>query len=246
MATFFVSPDDIRQIYTEKWGSAITKATNGRIKFRYFPAGQLVKAKEISDALNAGIIDATTWFVYGYTAEDYPFLSLTSQWPLAFPNTLEAHQGVTRDVYELIVGPLKQHNIKYCWGMVPSYGGEWFCSEPWDPKDLTRNFKNKKWRVGGGLTIPTRALLKYLGAQQVAMSAPEIYEAAQRGLIYGCSQGFSQYAHTHIYEVFPHMLELNVTWNTIGGLPCVIRLDLFNSFPKDIQRQIMDASREIE
>lgn len=244
MATMFVSPEDIRQIYTEKWGEAITEATGGLIKFEYYPAGQLVKATELSDALGAGIIDATTWFVPAYTPEDYPFLSAALNLPFAYPNTYEAFWGVNTDAHDLLTGPLEAHNIKYCWGMYGSYGQEWYFADPWDPEDLAKNFKGKKVRISAGIT--SEILLNYLGAELVTMSAPKIYESGQRGLIDGAALGISQYVGTHVYEVFPYVMWGNTTFCPFGGLPCVIRLDLFNSFPESIQKQIMDVSREIE
>lgn len=246
MATFFASPKDIRQIYTVKWGEAITKATNGAIKFKYFPGGQLVTAKEMSDALYSGIIDANTWFIPSYTPEDYPFLAATLLVPLALPNNLETFQAFCRDkkVQEILFAPYEQHNIKRCWGMEASYGQEWFLNEPWDTRDFTKNFKKKKIRSSG--ILAARFFLNYLGAERIGMSAPEIYEAGQKGLIQGCNQGFSQYTHSHVYEVFPYVMFGNTSFNLPGGTPCVIRLDLFNSFPDGIQKTIMDVSRKLQ
>ena len=246
LATFFASEKDIRQIYTRKWGEAITKATNGAIKFKYYPAQQLVKAKEMSDALQSGIIDANTWFVCAYTPEDYPFLSAILLVPLALPDTLQSFQAFCSDkeLQELLFAPFEQHNIKRIWGMEGSYGQEWFFKDPWDPNDIAKNFKKKRVRSPGILAI--RYFVNYLGAEQVSMSAPETYEAGQKGIVSGCTLGFSQYVHSHTYEVFPYVMAINTSFNAPGGVPCVIRLDLFNSFPKTIQKAIMDVSQKLQ
>ena len=125
MATFF-SNKDIRQKFTKKWGDAITKVTNGAIKFRYFPSQQLVKAKEMSDSLQSGIIDATTHLVTAYTPEDYPFSAAVLLLPFAVPDKFEAVQGLARDAAPVLFEEFDTHNIKYLWSMFTSYGQEWF------------------------------------------------------------------------------------------------------------------------
>ena len=246
MATFFSSEKDIRQIYTRKWGEGITKATNGAIKFRYFPGGQLVKAKEMSDALKMGIIDANTWFVTAYTPEDYPFLSAIFLIPLALPDTLETFMAFSNDkaVQEAMFKPLETHNIKRLWGMEASYGQEWFFKEPWDPKDPAANFKGKRVRSPG--ILAARIFLNWLGAEQISMSAPEAYEAGQKGIIQGCTLGFSQFTHSHTYEVFPNVMFANTTFNAPGGVSCVFRLNLWNQLPENMQAAIEKVSQEIQ
>ncbi|MBU2634740.1 MAG: TRAP transporter substrate-binding protein DctP [Nanoarchaeota archaeon] len=244
MATFFASEKDIRQVFTRKWGEGITKATNGAIKFRYFPGQQLVKAKEMSDALQNGIIDANTWFVPSYTPEDYPFFAAVTMIPYALPDDYDRVKGLSRDGEELLFGDFKKHNIKHLWSMFGSYGQEWFFKDAWDPKDPAKNFQKKRVRSPG--IIAARVLIKYLGAEQVSMSAPEAYEAGQKGIIQGCTLGFSQYANSHTYEVFPYVMFANTTFTQIGGTPCVMRRDLFESLPANMQKDIVKVSENLE
>ena len=243
MATFF-SQKDIRQKYTKKWGDAITKVTNGAIKFRYFPSQQLVKAKEMSDALQSGIIDATTHLVTGYTPEDYPFSSAVLLLPFAVPDKFEAVRGVARDGEKILFGEFPKHNIKYLWSMFSSYGQEWFFKTPFDPKDPAANFKGKKVRSPG--VVACKVMVSALGAERVKMSSTEVYEAGQKGIIQGCTIGFSQYVGSHTYEVFPNILWANSSFTVVGGVPCVMRKDLFDSLPKKMQDDIVKVSLDLE
>ena len=243
MATFF-SKKDIRQKFTKKWGDAITKVTNGAIKFRYFPSQQLVKANEMSDALQAGVVDATTHLVTGYTPEDYPFSSAVLLLPFAVPDKFEAVSGVARDGEQILFGEFPKHNIKYLWSMFSSYGQEWFFKTPFDPKDPAANFKGKKVRSPG--IVACKVVVKSLGAERVKMSSTEVYEAGQKGIIQGCTLGFSQYVGSHTYEVFPNILWANSSFTVVGGVPCVMRKNLFESLPKKMQDDIVKVSREME
>ncbi len=243
MATFF-SNKDIRQKFTKKWGDAITKVTGGAIKFRYFPSQQLVKAKEMSDSLQAGIIDATTHLVTAYTPEDYPFSAAVLLLPFAVPDKFEAVQGLARDAAPVLFKEFDSHNIKYLWSMFTSYGQEWFFSSEFDPKDPAANFRGKKVRSPG--IVACKVMVMALGAERVSMSSTEVYEAGQKGIIQGCTLGFSQYVKSHTYEVFPNVLWGNSTFTVIGGVPCVMRKDLFESLPEKMQQDIIKVSREME
>jgi len=244
LATFFTSDTDIRQVWTVKWGEAITEATDGKVKFDYFPAGQLVTAKERSDALDAGIIDATTWFSCGYTPEEYPFMAAINLIPMGYKCTYDRFKEVNEYVEELSAKNIRAHNQKYLWCMRGDYGEEWFFADPWDPDNLGANFEGKKIRSPGCEAV--KIFLSVFGAQHVSMSAPEIYEAAQKGLIDGCTQGMSQYYHTNISEVFPHHLWGHPFFNFCAANGCIFRLDLWNSFPADIQDTITKVSEDTE
>ena len=244
MATFFASDKDIRQRFTVRWGEAITKATGGAIKFRYFPAQQLVKAKEMADALQSGIIDATTWLATSYVPEDFPFISAVQLLPFAVPDTYEKVSGVARDAESVLYGEYPKSNIKYLWSMFGSYGQDWFFETPFDPKDPAANFKGKKVRTPGG--VACKVMLSYLGAQRVALSSTEVYEAGQKNIIHGCTLGFSQYVGSRTYEVFPHILWRSPIFTLTGGVGCVFRKNLFDSLPKKMQDDIVMVSREME
>lgn len=244
MATFFSSDKDIRQRFTKKWGDAITEVTDGAIKFRYFPGQQLVKAQEMSDSLQSGIIDATTHLVTGYTPEDYPFSSAVLLLPFAVPDKFEAVRGLARDAESVLFGQFADHNIKYLWSMFSSYGQEWFFKTPFDPKNPAANFAGAKVRSPG--IVSCKIMVKSLGAELVKMSSTEVYEAGQKGIIQGCTLGFSQYVGSHTYEVFPYILWGNSTFTIPGGIPCVMRKDLFDSLPEKMQADIIKVSRDLE
>lgn len=243
MATFF-QKNDIRQKYTEKWGAAITKATNGAIKFRYFPAQSLVRAKEMADSLRSGVIDATTFLVTAYTPEDFPFNAATFMIPLAIDDDYEKDMQLKDKAGDVINKAFAKHNIKPLWSMYTAYGQEWFFRTPVDEKNPMSMFKGKRLRSPGALAA--LQMMKFLGAERVAMSAPETYEAGQKGIIQGCTLGFSQYAKSRTYEVFPYILTAQNSFTFPGGIPCVMRLNLWNSLPNDIQQKIIEVSKPLE
>jgi TRAP-type C4-dicarboxylate transport system substrate-binding protein len=128
--------------------------------------------------------------------------------------------------------------------MEASYGQEWFFKDDWDPKNPAANFKGKRVRSPGILAC--RIFLNWLGAEQISMSAPEAYEAGQKGIIQGCTLGFSQYTHSHTYEVFPKVMFANTTFNAPGGVACVFRLNLWNQLPENMQAAIEKVSQEMQ
>ncbi len=245
MSTFFVSPTDVRQIYTEKWGAAITEVTGGKIQFAYYPAAQLADIKEAPDALKGGIIDATTWMsTAASTPEDFPFLSNASSCPLGYPFGYDSFKFVRDQMLPKLEAGLAPHNIKYIWGMNGSYGQGWYLKEPWDTENPLLSYKGNKFRSASSATYTK--FLEYVGGTHVALATSEVYEAGQKGVIDGCSQGFAQYVGGHTYEVFPNVLFFKTFKADNWGGECVFRLDLWNTFPEDVQKAIIDVSRDIE
>jgi TRAP-type C4-dicarboxylate transport system substrate-binding protein len=244
MATFFVSPEDIRQIYTEKWAAAITEATDGLIQWEHYPAAQLGGLREIPDSMQAGIIDASTWLAPSNVSEDFPFLAAMSVIVFGWPDVYETFNAVHSASYDLLAEPYATKNIKHFWTMDGSYGQEWFMADPFDEDDITAGFKGKSLRAAGGLQMS--ALIKYLGAEHILMPSSEVYEAAQKGIINGCDQGFAQYVGARTYEVFPHVMFAKNTFSYYGGGQAGMTLSLYESFPEDIQDAIVSLSADIQ
>ncbi len=244
MATFFVSPEDIRQIYTEKWAAAITDATNGLIQWEHYPAGQLAGLREIPDSIQAGLIDATTWLAPGNVSEDFPYLGALSVIVFGWEDKYDIFNAVHSASYDLLAKAYAIKNIKHFWTMDGSYGQEWFMADPFDEEDIEGSFKGKRLRASGGLQIS--ALMKYLGAEHILMPSSEVYEAAQKGIIDGCDQGFAQYVGARTYEVFPYVLFVKNTFSYYGAGQAGMSLSLYESFPQEIQDAIVRASADIQ
>ena len=244
MATFFVSPEDIRQIYTEKWAAAITEATGGLIQWEHYPASQLGGLREIPDSMQAGIIDATTWLAPSNVSEDFPFLAALSVIAFGWEDKYDIFNAVHTASYDLLAEPYAAKNIKHFWTMDGSYGQEWFMADPFDEDDILAGFKGKPLRCFGGLQ--SSALLKYLGAEHILMPSSEVYEAAQKGIIDGCCQGFAQYVGARTYEVFPYVMFVKNSFSYYGGGQAGMTLSLYESFPQDVQDAIVSLSADIQ
>ena len=88
--------------------------------------------------------------------------------------------------------------------MYTNYGQEWFFSKPIDPKNPKASFEGSRLRSPG--ILAALQMMKFLGAERVALSSTEVYEAGQKGIIQGATLGFSQYCSSRTYEVFPYIL----------------------------------------
>ncbi|UCE32495.1 MAG: TRAP transporter substrate-binding protein DctP [Burkholderiales bacterium] len=208
----------------------VTRRTNGRVKFEYFPAQQLGKAKDMLKLTLSGVTDIG-FAAPAYVSDALP-LGAVAELPGTFSHPCEgtraflklARDGILREkeyapnkVRLLIAMMLPPYQILL---RTPITGLE--------------SFKGQKLRTGGGLQVIS---IESLGAVPVRIAGPEIYESMARGTLDGL--------------VFPlpsleqYKLQEHVKYSTIGmnfgsfASSYVISERKWNSLPADI-RGIMD------
>lgn len=225
-------------INTKKWLDLVTEKTNGEVTFSYFPAEQLAKSADLLDAAQNGIAD----IVYApplYLSDRLP-LSTVVALPLvgnvsdqqklndAF-NTLAMTMlndveieplGVTT-IRSLVTAPYQIMGRKDKFETLDQLGG-------------------KKLRSSGG--VQERSV-HALGAVPVAIPAPDLYPALQRGTVDG--------ALFNLPTAAGYKLQEQLTWSTsnvnLGLFPVLYVMNERKraELPEDILKVIEDSSRAV-
>ncbi len=219
-----------------RYAALISERTGGRITIELYEGESLCKAKESFELVSSGEIDMSmVWVAYG--AGLLPFAADCCMLPFAweYPDDhLEAlhEQGL----YELLAEEYRAFNLEPLWN-ITSYGQEWFFSKPVKTLEDMRGLKCRS--TGGSMD----RIIPMLGMVPVALVTPEIYMAAQRGLIDAISHSWGSYFAYKEYEVAPYAVVAD-TWSQTSF--SIMNLDLWNSLPSDLQQIITAVNREIE
>jgi TRAP-type mannitol/chloroaromatic compound transport system substrate-binding protein len=170
---------DIFHEYALDFAKKVNDMTGGRLKIEVLPAGAVVKAFDLIDAVHKGVLDgghgvAAYWYgrntaysLFGTT----PAFGMTANMVLAW-----AKYGGGNELYNEL-----QHNIMkfdvqgFLYGPMPTQPLGWYKKVIKSPDD----YKGMKYRTVG-LAVD---LFKEMGASVVALPGGEIVAAIDRGLI---------------------------------------------------------------
>ncbi|MBM4306873.1 MAG: TRAP transporter substrate-binding protein [Deltaproteobacteria bacterium] len=169
----------------EKFASNVDKMSGGRLKIEVLPGGAIVKAFEVLDATNKGVIDAGQQWTH-YQTGKHPAAGLFSA-PLGGSGSgldQMAHlawylRGGGRDLYlEFYQKVLKMDVMPFLYAPDGPEALGWFRK----PITSVKEFTKLRFRISAGL--PSE-VLKEMGGLPVSLPGAELMEAAHRGLVDG-------------------------------------------------------------
>lgn len=221
-------------ISRNEWCKQVEQVTNGRVKITQYDSQTLFKAPDAYSSVVAGVGDLEN--------------STMGYWPGLFPLT----EVIT---LPLIANPSGVINGKVIWRLVQEFPAlqkefnevkllGFHTTEPFNlmtTKKAVRtvnDIKGLKIRSLGG---PATEMTKALGAVPVTIPMPECYLALQKGTIdgiWGATIAFMGFKHYEVTKYYTHLP------STLSCHPLFINLKTWNSFPPDIQQQIMSVSGE--
>jgi len=165
--------------------SNIDKMSGGRLKIEILPGGAIVKAFEVADAVNKGVIDAGQQWTH-YQTGKHPAAGLFSA-PLGGSGSgldLSGHlswyfNGGGRSLYlEFYQKVLNMDVMPFLYAPDGPEALGWFKK----PIKSVKEFTKLRFRISAGL--PSE-VLKEMGGLPVSLPGAELMEAAHRGIIDG-------------------------------------------------------------
>ena len=172
------SAKDIFHEYANDFAKKVNDMSGGKLKIQVLPAGSVVRAFDLLDAVSKGALDGG----HGVLAYWYGKNSAMALWGSgpAFgmdPNTLLAwhNYGGGKALLEDIYKSLNMNVASFIYGPMPTQPLGWFKKPITKPED----FQGLKYRTVG-LSIE---LFSAMGAQVNALPSNEIVPAMDRGLI---------------------------------------------------------------
>jgi TRAP-type C4-dicarboxylate transport system substrate-binding protein len=234
-ATYFPEANTISQ-FNVWWAKEIEKRTSGRVKFEYFWAGSLVKARDLAKAAGRGICDVAL-LATGYTRASFPLTGIyEAVYITEKPDAACRAMSELYETREELKAEWKNNKLKLLFFdmLGPNIFG--FRNKVASLEEL----QGLKIRTSGKMT----EVAKRLGATAVSMSSAEVYEAMDRGLLDGYTNTSLASAATRSFpEVAPYMLDPRM-----GNYACietVMNLRTWNNLPSDIKDIISQVSKEV-
>ncbi|MEQ8899006.1 MAG: TRAP transporter substrate-binding protein DctP [Roseovarius sp.] len=219
---------------SKTWRDEVTKLTDGRVQFDYFPAQQLGKATQMLELVQTGVADI------GEVAPAYSTSKLPLYGALEVPGLVKSSCSGTRALSKLskpggviYENDLKPSNVRAMASFVyPAY--HLFTAD----KKVSQisDFAGMKIRTSGGAMEHS---VSALAGVPVKMSAPDIYQSLSRGTIDGV---LFTYFSTRAYDL--HSISKYATVGEgFGSASVIIMMDdkKWNSLPADVQDAMTKA-----
>lgn len=218
------------------WMQRAKELSGGEISWTHFPAGQVAKAGNTLTAIRDGRVDAG-YVGIGYFSDKLPLNSVSM-----LPGMAASSRAGSQGYWEMLKsdGPLRREFLAN--NTLPMVG---VMLDPYQmvmagsPLKTPEDFGGKKIRSGGGAMNMT---LEALRATPVAMPAPDIYLAMERGTVDGTLLA--------INSVKPYRLEelmKSVSTNGPFGtfvVTIAINKDTFERLDPRVQKALVQAGDE--
>jgi TRAP-type C4-dicarboxylate transport system substrate-binding protein len=228
--------------FLNAWAKKVEEVTNGRVKVTMYPAESLARATESMDAVKSGLCDIT-WVLLGYypgrynlaTVIDLPFIAL----PEGHLNgKLVSGGGINSHIFQELYDTFPEIQAEFSdvhLLMFNTTEAKFLLSTK-KPIRNQADLKGLKIRELGG--IPSD-MWKLLGASPMLMGAPDIFDAAQKGVLDMVNQNWASIMTYKFYQVFKYYTDAPLG---TAGMMTVMNKETWNSLPPDIQKQISSIS----
>lgn len=209
------------------WADEVEKRTDGRLKVQIFWMESLSKWKDMLPAVKSGIADVGVPSST-YHPSDFP-LFMVLDMPYNFK---DYYAGMMASIDTAENEPHLKAELEQKAGIkfLAPYCSGFFQLATKKPFTEISELKGKTFRTYGGARIKW---MEYMGINPVFMSYAEIYEALDRGTIYGSDLVFQLSDAFKHYEVAKYVAEANS--GGVLAIPTAMNMKLWNSLPKDIQ-----------
>ncbi len=229
---------DIFHATFRDWAKKVEEMSGGRLKIDVLPAGAVVPAFELLDAVNRGILDGghgvpAYWFGKNRAASLFgtgPSFGMDAEDLLAW-----FYYGGGEQMYaDLLQKELRQNVVSFLHGPMPTQPLGWFKNPVTKPEDLQRI----KFRTVG----LSADLFKELGASVVILPGGEIVPSLERNVIDAAEfnnpssdllLGFPDVRKVYMAKSFHQPMET---------LELLINKNKYDSLPKDLQAIIRYAA----
>jgi TRAP-type mannitol/chloroaromatic compound transport system substrate-binding protein len=220
------------------WAKKVDEMSGGRLKVDVLPAGAVVPAFELIDAVNRGVLDGghgvpAYWFGKNRASSLFgtgPSFGMDAEDLMAW-----FYYGGGQEMYwELLQKDLRMNVVSWLHGPMPTQPLGWFNKQIQGPQDL----RNVKFRTVG----LSADLFKELGASVVILPGGEIVPSLERGVIDGAE--FNNPT-SDILLGFPDVRKIYMTQSfhqPVESLELMMNKGKYDQLPKDLQAIIKWAT----
>ena len=221
---------------TTPWIEKAKALTNGEVEFKYFPAAQLAKLKELLPALQNGVADLAP-IPIGYVSDKMPLNGVSALPGLGSTSKIivNAHAAALKS------GPLAAEFVAN--HVHPLYVMAFPPYQVVSMKSAIRtlaDFKGKVLRSAGGTM---NLVISALGASPAEMPVGEMYLALQRGTVDGTISAFASIKGYNVQEIAKAMSGNAAFGTFVNILAC--NTNKWKTLPREVQDAFTKAGEEI-
>ena len=234
------------------WAKALTEfcalaeeKSNGRLKIDVYPAGQLFKAPEFSEAVRKGLVEMGNMFT-AYAVADVP-----AMYGLAPAGTfwdVTTNLEVVRSWLNqegpgaLVAQAMEDKGFKILAWYSSGVVGDWIgLIGRGTPARTPDAIKGKKVRALGSFD---EKLFRTMGARPVFISGADLYTGLQYGTIELLPASPAHVMDRSLHEVTDWYIP-RLSLSSLQQFFVVTSVDYFNSLPEDLQEVLLEAGREV-
>jgi len=231
-ATWHPVPHRLTEDAFKWYGKEIEKRTNGRVKFKWFLGGSLVKAFNSYEALRTGLVD---WVVMGTFTFMHQF-PITEGLGLPFVVDSARHAAaVGWEMYQTIPEMKEEYSQVKLLGVCSTAIMNLALKMGPPP----RNLEELKGLKVAAISGPCVEMLKLLGTAPRFIKPMDSYVSLQRGVVDG---GLWPDAPLRSYRLIEYTKYYTRAGFIVGPMGYAMNLNKWNQLPPDIQKVFEDLS----
>ena len=215
----------------------VTEKTGGRVQFEEYYGGALGGARDQLDNLKAGVFDIAPW-IGSIDPAKTPMSDFYIQ-PWVPSTDLMIRQRINYEMFQLPA--LREEAAKWDamqlpWQPIMADDYRLYTTDK--PVKNLDELKGLKLMSAGGIG----EALALAGAGVVTMPWPELYDALSKGVVDGSASALPTVMGYKIYEVVKYRTEFKIG---LEHPQHFIKLSVYNKLPKDIQKILIDSSKDM-
>jgi TRAP-type C4-dicarboxylate transport system substrate-binding protein len=237
LATWGAPSHPHESLFAKQFIDLVEKNSNGKIKFKYFSRGTMVKQSTVPEALIRGSVDIALTIIDSWSGRHKDVsVTTTPLWTLS----------MEQDAQALLPGrPLYEHFNK----LLEGDGVELLCLFDIGPTVIVSKAPmhapgDIRGKVVRSLSKGSAQVLQALGASPIVLNVGDVYAALQRGTIDGAMNGIQGAVGLKYSEVVDHVLVPNGVMGTLISGYAMNRKKLM-SLPPDLQAVVTNAALEV-
>ena len=221
------------------WAKMINEESNGQLKVKIYPGGQLYKDTDLISAVKTGACEMGAIYTFN-AASIVPEFNVFVI-PMVINGREKFIKVIEGDIGGKLFGKIEEKGIKPLGWVVWALGGEEMGVITNTPVHVPSDLKGKIVRS----MSPEQAqyFQEYCGASSAMVSGAELYMALQRGTLNASVATLSHLVDRKLSEVAP-----NICLIPVGSYPNILIMNkqFYDKLPEDLQKVIDNVSEKIQ
>jgi|SRR5690625_16057 len=231
----WATPGSSNEAVQDRWMEMIDEATDGRITFEVSMAGSLCDSDEIPECVRDGRADV------GQTIADYAPDLFPQTTVVSIPFLTENTQAMNRALWALTTEHegaaqlWQDNNLK----MISHWPAGRLLLGSQEPVESIDDVADLTWRMAGPYT---QYAVDTVGGSNVALTAPETYEAVERDVVDAVGFPIDGLVSFQLKDILPQWTDPGIGQYTTVGM--WMNYDVYESLPEDLKAAVDEVNNE--